>query len=127
MRLSLVRTPGVVILQLVCDRHIDGFKCSHIERSSDRRTFRARSIVAADIDDQRVVEFALIFDFLDHFADFMVGICGVSGKDISLTDEELLFIGTECFPFREFGSSVFGLSIRPRVSLAFAGITPSRF
>ena len=93
VRLRLDRTPVVVMLQLLCDWDLDGLKSSHVEGSSERRTFRARPVVAADIDDQRVVEFALVFDFLYHPADLMVGICRVRGKDIRLTDEELLFIG----------------------------------
>ena len=74
--------------------------CSHIERRADGGAFRARAVVAADVDDQRVVELAHVFDLLNHPTNFMVGVSHVGGKDIRLTNEELLFVGAERFPFR---------------------------
>ena len=74
-----------------------------------------------DVDDQRVVELALVFDLLNYPANLIVGISRVGGKDVRLTDEELLFIGAERLPFREFGAAKFGLSIRPGREL---GIRP---
>ena len=113
VRLSLDRTPVIVMLQLLSDGDLDGLKTSHVKGSSERRAFRARPVVAADIDDQCVVEFAHVCDFLYHPADLMVGICRVGGKDIRLTDEKLLFVGTECVPLRELDASVFGLPVGP--------------
>ena len=81
------------------------------------RAFGARAVVAADVDDQRVVEFAHVFDCLDHPADLMVGIGHVGGKDLRLADEELLLVGTERVPLRELGAAVFGLPVRPRREL----------
>ena len=51
MRLSLDRTPVIVMLQLLCDWDLDGLKSSHVKGSSERRTFRAGPVVAAAIDD----------------------------------------------------------------------------
>ena len=70
------------MLQLLFDWDLDRFKTSHVKGSPEDRAFRARPVVPAAIDDQCVVEFALVFDFLDHLVDFMVGICRVRGKDI---------------------------------------------
>ena len=117
VRLGLVRAPDVVVLHLVRDRHGDGFERRHVERRSDQRAFRARPVVAADVDDDRVVELAHVFHGLDHATDLVVGIGRIRGKDIRLADEELLFLGTERVPLRELRAAVFGLSVRPRRQL----------
>ena len=49
-----------------------------------QRPFRARAVVAADVDDERVVEFAHVFDRLNDAADFMVGIGRVGGENFRL-------------------------------------------
>ena len=113
MRLRVDRAPLVVILQLLCDRDIDRLNSSQVERCSECRAFRARAVVAADVDDQCVVELALVLDLLDHPADLMVGIGRPGGKDVRLTEEELPFVGAERVPVRQLGTTVFGLSVRP--------------
>jgi hypothetical protein len=56
---------------------------------------------------------ALVFDLLNYPANFIIGIGNIGRKDVRLTDEKFLFIGTECLPFREAGTAECGLSIRP--------------
>ncbi len=55
--------------------------------------FGAGAVVAADVDDQRVVEFAHVLDGLDDAADFVVGVCEVGGINVGLLDEEFLLLG----------------------------------
>ena len=82
--------------------------------------FRARAIVAADVDDDRVVELAHLFDGVDDAADFVVGISEVSGVDVNLTQEKFpLFFGG-LIPVLQ---DIFGQG----VSFASCGITPSFF
>ena len=114
MRLGLVRTPDIVIFQLVCDRYVDGFEGGLVERRADEGAFGARAIVATNEDDQRVVELAQILYGLNDTANFVIGIGHVRGEDLSLTREKLLFISSECLPFRKLCTAVFGLPIRPR-------------
>ena len=68
---------------------------------ADRGAFGARAVVAADVDDQRVVELAQVLDRLDHAADLMVGVGDVGGEHLGLTREELLLVGGERVPLRQ--------------------------
>ncbi len=54
------------------------------------RAFGAGAIVADDIDDERVVELALVLNFLNNAANLMVGVGYVSGEDLSLAGVEFL-------------------------------------
>ncbi len=54
--------------------------------------FRARAVVAVDVDHQRVVQLAHVVHRLDHPADEIVGIGDVGGVDLGLLDEELLLL-----------------------------------
>ena len=63
------------------------------------RSFRARTVVAADEDDQRVVELALILHRLDDAADLVVGVHEIRGVNIGLADEQLLLVGRQRVPF----------------------------
>ena len=117
MRLGLVRTPDVVIFQLICDRNVNGFEGGLVERRADDGAFGARAIVAADEDDQRVVELAHVLYCLNDAANFVIGIGHVRGEDLGLTREKLLFLGSERLPFRKLCTAVFGLPIRPRREL----------
>ena len=58
-------------------------------------SFRAGAVVAADVDDQGVVELAEVFDGLDDAADLVVGVREVRPVDVSLSGEELLLNKTE--------------------------------
>jgi hypothetical protein len=49
-------------------------------------TFGAVAVVAADIDDECVVELALVFDFLNDPADFMVGMGCIGRKNVRLKE-----------------------------------------
>ena len=60
-----------------------------IERRAERGAFGAGAVVAADVDDQRVVELAHVFHRLDHAANLMVGIGHIGGEDIRLAGKEL--------------------------------------
>src|SRR5262245_50153492 len=72
---SFVCAPNVVeVLELVSDRHIDAVEHGNFVGRADERTFGARTIVAADVDDERIVELAHVFDRLDDAANLMVGI-----------------------------------------------------
>ena len=42
----------------------------------------ARAVIAADVDDERVVELALVLDFLNLSADLVVGVGEIGGIDI---------------------------------------------
>jgi hypothetical protein len=53
---------------------------------------RPRAVVAADVDDQRVVELAHVLDGLDHPANLVVRIREVHAVHIGLLDEELLLL-----------------------------------
>ena len=65
-----------------------------------QRALGARAVVAADVDDQRVVELAGVLDRLDHAADLVVGIGEVGRVDLGLADVELLLLGRERVPLR---------------------------
>ena len=117
MRRGLGRTPNVIKLQLLRDRNIDALDRGHIVRGTEDGSFGAGAVVAADKDDERIVELAHVFDSLDHTADFMVGVSRIGRKNVRLTDEKLLLVGTERVPFLKLGSAEFGLSIRPRSEL----------
>ena len=58
VRISLVRTPDVVEFHLVRDRNVDAIECGHLVRRAVGRAFGAAAVVAADVDDERVVELA---------------------------------------------------------------------
>ena len=53
------------------------------------------AVVAADVDDQRVIELAHVLDRLDHAADLMVGVGQVRGVDFDLPDKHFLLVGGE--------------------------------
>ena len=99
MRRGLGRTPNIIELQLVRDRNVDALDRGHIDRGAEDGSFGAAAVVAADKDDQRVVELARVFDCLNDPADFIVGIGRVGCKNVRLTDEKLLLVGTERVPF----------------------------
>ena len=117
MRCGQGRTPDVIELQLVRDWNVDTLDRGHIDRGTDDGSFGAGAVVTADKDDQRVVELALGFDFLNDPADFMVGVGRIGCKNVGLTDEKLLLVGTQRVPFLKLRSTKFGLAVRPRREL----------
>ena len=81
VRIGLVRAPVLVV------QHLHGFRQSqdavvggHLVERSLERAFGAGAVVAADVDDQRVVEFAHVLDRLDDAADLMVRVGGIAGE-----------------------------------------------
>src|SRR5215813_11931471 len=118
---SLVRTPNIIELQLLLDGNIDTLNGCHLVRGTEYGAFRARAIVAADVDDECVVEFAHVLDSLDHTADLMVGVSRVCGKDIRLADEKLFLVIRKCIPFLKLGASKRSLPVGPRRKLGIRG------
>ena len=102
MRERLVRSPERVPEILGLHRHRDAIEGGEFVRRTVEHAFRARTVVAADVDNQRVVELPHILDRLDDPADLVVGVGEVSPIDIRLPDEELLFQFANRIPFRKF-------------------------
>ena len=101
VRERLVGPPERVPEVLGLHRHGDAIKGGELVWRAVEHAFGARAVVAADVDDQGVVELAEVFDLLDDAADLMVGVGEVGPIDIHLLDEELLFQQTEGIPFRQ--------------------------
>ncbi len=102
MREGLVGTPERVPEVLRLHRHGNTIECGVLVRRAVEHAFRARAVVAADVDDQGVVEFAEVFDRLDDAADLIVGVGKVGTIDVRLLDEELFLQRTERIPLRQF-------------------------
>ncbi len=99
----------------------------HLIEGALQRAFRAGAVVAADIDDQRVVELAHVLDCLDDAADLMVRVGGIAGKVLRLAGIELLLDEPKRIPLRQLRTAVLGLPSGHGVSVVSGGITPSRF
>jgi hypothetical protein len=119
MRERPFRSPKRVPEELILDRHRDAIKGRELVWRAVQHAFGARTVVATDVDDQGVVEFAEVFDGLDNPTDLMIGVGKIRPVDIRLLDEELLFFKTKGIPLRQF--------FRPRCQLAFSGMMPKRF
>ena len=65
-----------------------------------QRALGAGTVVAIDVDDQRVVELAQVLDLLDDAADLVVGIGRIARKHLRLSREQFLLVGRQCFPLR---------------------------
>ena len=96
-----VRPPEFVPEELVLDRHVNAVEEGEFVRRAVEHSFGARAVVAADVDDQRVVELTHVLDGLDDPADLMVGVGEVRAVDVGLLDEELLLFEAERIPFRQ--------------------------
>ena len=94
------RAPDVVELQLIRNRNVDALKRSQVEGRADGRALGARAVVAADVDDEGIVEFAHVIHGLDDPTDLMVGIGDIGAEHLGLAGEELLLIGGERVPLR---------------------------
>ena len=101
MREGPFRSPERVPEELVLHRHGNAIEGGELVRRAIEHAFGARAVVAADIDDQGVVEFAQVFDRLDDPADLVVGIGEVGPIDVRLPDEELLLFKAQRVPFRQ--------------------------
>src|SRR5262249_62159713 len=67
----------------------------------DQRSLGTRAVIADDVNNERIIEFAHIFDGLDYPANLMIGISEIGCVDVGLADEEFLLIGGERIPFLE--------------------------
>ena len=56
------------------------------------------SVVAVDIDDQRVFELALVLDFLNDSTNLVVGVGHIACEHLCLPGEQLLLVGRERIP-----------------------------
>ncbi len=91
MVVGLFGAPDIVPFHLGFGRdHVQPVEEGDLVRGAQGPALGARSVVAVDVDDQRVVEFADVVDRLDDAADLVVGIGGIGGEDLDLPDEELL-------------------------------------
>ena len=113
VRKGPVRSPERIPEKLVLDRHGDAIEGGELVRCAVEHAFGARAVVAADVDDQGVVEFAQVIDGLDDPADFVVGVSEVSPVNIGLLDEEFFLLETQGIPLRQI--------LRPRRQLGIAG------
>ena len=102
VRVGLVRAPIFVM------QHLLGFGQSqnavvggHLVERALQRAFGAGAVVAADVDDQRVVELAHVLDRLDDAANLIVGIGGVAGKVLRLAGIEFLLDQGKRVPLRQ--------------------------
>ena len=96
---GLVRPPDIVkVFELLLDRRIGSVEHGDLVRRAVQRAFGARAVVAADVDDQRIVELPDVLDSLDNPADLVVGVGHVGGENIHLPQEELLLIRRELIP-----------------------------
>ena len=113
MRERPFRSPERIPEKLVLDRHGNAVEGGEFVRRAVEHAFGARAVVATDVDDQGVVEFAEVLDGLDDAPDLMVGVGEIGSIDIRLLDEELFLFKTERIPFRQF--------FRPRRQLGVLG------
>jgi hypothetical protein len=96
-----LRAPELVPEQLILHRHRNAIEEGELVRRAVKHALGACAVVAADVDDQRVVQFAEVFDGLDHPADLVVGVRQVGPVDVGLLDEELFLQPTERIPLRQ--------------------------
>ncbi len=88
--------------QLQRHRHVqDAVIGGHLVVGARQRALGAGAVVAADVDDQRVVELAHVLDCLDDAADFVVGVRRVAGEDLRLPRIELLLQEGKRVPLRQ--------------------------
>ena len=113
VRERLVGAPERVPEQLRLDRHGNAVERGELVRCAVEHAFGARAVVATDVDDQRVVEFAEVLDRLDDPPDLMIGVGEVGPIDVRLPDEQLLLVEAERIPARQLRAAVDCLPVRP--------------
>ena len=120
VREGAVRSPERVPEKLILYRHFNAVEGGKLVRRSVDHAFGTRAIVAADIDDQGVIQLTHVFDGLDDSADLVVGIGEVSAIHVGLFDEEFLLLARSS---ESHSGSPFGHG----VSWAFSGMMPNLF
>src|SRR5580704_4304408 len=86
---------------------------SHLVKGSLQSAFGARTVVAANVDNERVVELAFILNLLNDPANLMVGIGDISGENLSLARVEFLLEQRERIPPWQLCATILRLSVRP--------------
>ena len=84
--------------ELHVQRFLDRVEVGVLVVHADHAAFGARSVVADDVEEERVVQFAALLERIDQPADFVVGVFGESGKNLHLAFEQALFVGRELVP-----------------------------
>ena len=121
VRVGRVRAPAFVMQHLhYLGEGQDAVVSGHLVERASSRAFGAGAVVAANVDDQRVIEFAHVLDRLNDPADLVVGIGSIAGEVFRLARVELLLLGESVSHFS-------GNSSGQGVSCVFGGITPSLF
>ena len=87
--------------QHLLDREGEAVEIGDLVRRAVHRALGAHAVVAADPDDQRVVEQAELLDGLDDAADLVVDIGHIGGPDVDLAEIELLLVGGQRLPLRQ--------------------------
>ena len=85
--------------------HLVGFADDAVERHhlvvrALGAALGARAVVADDVEEERVVEFADLLELRDEPADLVVGVLGEAGEGFHLPLEELLLRRRSCRPTR---------------------------
>ena len=94
MRERPFRSPERIPEKLVLDRHRNAIEGGELVRRTVEHAFGTRAVVAADVDNQGVVEFTQVFDGLYDPSDLMVGVGKVGAIDVGLLDEELFLFAS---------------------------------
>src|SRR5271166_2715640 len=114
VRVGLLRSPVFVMQQLQRLREgQDAVVGRHLVKGSLQSAFGARAVVAANVDNERVVELALILNFLNDPANLMVGIGDISSENLSLARVEFLLDQRERIPPRQLCAVILSLPVRP--------------
>ena len=77
------------------------------------RALGARAVVAVNVDDQRIVELALVLHLLDHPADFMIGVGRIGGEHLGLTRVKRLLDQRRANPIAAASRRRSRLPVRP--------------
>ena len=98
VRVGLVVAPLVVVRHVFGSGRIDAVERQHLVPGAHRRALGRSAVVAADVDDDRIVELAHVVDSLDDATDLVVGVGEVGGVDVGLLDQQLLFFRRMLIP-----------------------------
>ncbi len=80
----------------------DAVERHHLVVRAFRAAFGARAVVADDVEEERVVQLADLFELRDEPADLVVGVLGEAGEGLHLALEEPLLVGAHAVPGGDF-------------------------
>ena len=83
------QAPPVHEADRLLNRGLAAVEAHDLVRRADEGTFAARSVVAEDVDDERVVQLPHRLDRIDHAADLVVGVFEEVGVVLGLPREQL--------------------------------------